>query len=330
MAQDVSTTELAHTAYYHTLLSQADEKLIEKQRDLPLENCCFGNGQLHEFYFQDIYFGHTQCALKGTKVLTHQNCEDFVQMHFSLRCRCIITSSTDNQVFARFDHQQHNLLYFGDQPIQKEVAPDEGLEVIIINLSKPFLLRYLKNHLPAALPLRECLLSLKPGKLCKTNLSITPRVRTLLYELINCPYAGHYKRMFLEAKVVEILMLQLEQCEQATATTPQVSIKEEDVEKMYHARDILLRQMENPHSLIELAHLVGTNEYYLKKHFKHVFGTTVFGYLNNYRMEQAKLLLLQGNHKIGEIAVMLGFKYAAHFTSAFKKYFGYLPQQLKG
>ncbi|MBF8963166.1 helix-turn-helix transcriptional regulator [Pontibacter sp. FD36] len=329
MEQDLSISGPEHAAYYHALFSGADDTLIEKEQAFSNRSCCEGNGQLREFYFEDIYFGYTQCELKGIKVLTYQNCQDFVQMHFSLRCRCAVTSLNDNRIFARFDHQQHNLLYFGDRPVQKKIAPEEELEVIIINLSKVFLLRYLKDSSPAALQLRECLTALSPGKLCQTNLSITPRVRTLLYELINCPYAGHYKRMFLEAKVVELLMLQLEQCDQVGTTPAQLKMKDADVEKMYHARDILLQNLENPHSLVELAHLVGTNEYYLKKHFKQVFGTTVFGYLNDYRMEQAKQLILQGDLKIGDIATMLGYKYAAHFTSAFKKHFGYLPQQLK-
>jgi AraC-like DNA-binding protein len=330
MAHDVSTTDSNHTAYYHTLLSQSDNELIEKQQTLSTTDCCIGKGQLHEFYFQDIYFGHTQCNLEGERTIAYQNCDDFVQIHFSLRCRCAITTGPDNLTLTRFDHQQYNLLYFGDQPVQKKVEPEEQLEVIIINLSKSFLLRYLTNDSAIAQQLRECLTSLRPGKLCKTNLSITPRVRTLLYELLNCPYAGHYKRMFLEAKVVEILMLQLEQGEQANAATSVAfNLKEADIERMHQARDILLQNLENPYSLVELAHLVGTNEYYLKKHFKQVFGTTVFGYLNSYRMEKARKMLLEGDKKVGYIANELGFKYAAHFTAAFKKHFGYLPQKIK-
>ncbi|GAB3894379.1 helix-turn-helix transcriptional regulator [Spirosoma agri] len=57
--------------------------------------------------------------------------------------------------------------------------------------------------------------------------------------------------------------------------------------------------------------------------------TTVFGYLNQFKMEKAKDLLTAGQTKISAIARSLGYKHATHFTAAFKKYFGFLPHKIK-
>jgi len=38
---------------------------------------------------------------------------------------------------------------------------------------------------------------------------------------------------------------------------------------------------------------------------------------------------LKGNKKIAEVAKMMGYKRASHFTQAFKKYFGYLPNSIR-
>jgi AraC-like DNA-binding protein len=46
-------------------------------------------------------------------------------------------------------------------------------------------------------------------------------------------------------------------------------------------------------------------------------------------MEQAKHMLLEQGKTVGEAADQAGYRNAHHFTAAFKKYFGYLPSQLK-
>ncbi len=53
----------------------------------------------------------------------------------------------------------------------------------------------------------------------------------------------------------------------------------------------MLRNISNPPSLIELARQVGINECTLKRGFRQIFGNTMFGYLHDYRMEQARQLL---------------------------------------
>ena len=75
--------------------------------------------------------------------------------------------------------------------------------------------------------------------------------------------------------------------------------------------------------------MVGTNEYDLKRDFKVVFGNTVYGYLKQYRMEQAKSMLIENDATVAEISLKVGYKHATHFTSAFKKHYGYLPNKLR-
>jgi AraC-like DNA-binding protein len=46
-------------------------------------------------------------------------------------------------------------------------------------------------------------------------------------------------------------------------------------------------------------------------------------------MNRSKELLINEDMKIAEVAKLSGYKHASHFTTAFKKYFGYLPHQIK-
>lgn len=78
-------------------------------------------------------------------------------------------------------------------------------------------------------------------------------------------------------------------------------------------------------SLHELAVMVGTNECTLKKAFKHEFGTTIFQYLFDYRMELAAHYLLDTNLPIADIGMRLGYDYQSHCCTAFKRKFGVSP-----
>ena len=87
--------------------------------------------------------------------------------------------------------------------------------------------------------------------------------------------------------------------------------------------------MQSPCSLIELVELSGLNDFKLKRGFKELFGTTVFGYLFDLRIERAQEMLREGKQSIAEISFHIGYKNPQHFTAAFKRKFGYLPSEIK-
>lgn len=90
---------------------------------------------------------------------------------------------------------------------------------------------------------------------------ITPAMFRVLQQIFNPPFQGMMKRMYLESRVLELLALQLNQFldrEQSGRTV--ANLRAIDIEKAYHARDILIRRVENPPSLMELAELIGLGE----------------------------------------------------------------------
>lgn len=137
---------------------------------------------------------------------------------------------------------------------------------------------------------------------------------------------GALRRMFIEAKVMELLVLGLRQHEERAALWDGATdLSKRDVDRMVKAKDRVLAQMANPPSLSELARQVGTNEFTLKRHFKAVFGTTVYGLLFDRKMEHARTLLLDTDRLVGDIAREVGHSHPAHFSTAFKKTFGQSP-----
>lgn len=156
----------------------------------------------------------------------------------------------------------------------------------------------------------------------------TPAMQVALQQILNCPYQGIMKRMYLESKVLELMVLLVEEDVAARqGKNDGFSLKPNDVERIHHAKEILLRNLENPPSLIELARKVGLNDCTLKRGFRLVFGTTVFGYLHHHRLEQARKLLVAGEISISKAARSVGFSSRSYFATAFRKKFGINPKE---
>ncbi|WP_375467852.1 helix-turn-helix domain-containing protein [uncultured Nostoc sp.] len=67
------------------------------------------------------------------------------------------------------------------------------------------------------------------------------------------------------------------------------------MQRLYYAKAILNQTLHNPPSLLNLAKEIGFNDFKLKRGFREVFGTTVLGYVQSLRLEQAQRLLRDTN-----------------------------------
>lgn len=159
------------------------------------------------------------------------------------------------------------------------------------------------------------------------SLPTTFAMQTALCQLQHATLLGKAARPYTDLKVQELLLLQLQQYEQQQSQPHQYCKTPTDIQKMYEVRDLLTAQLNTTPTITELARAVGTNEKKLCYGFKEVFGTTIFGYLYDYKMELAQQLLLHSDKNISEIAFACGYEYVSHFSTAFKKKFGRSPKQ---
>ncbi len=154
----------------------------------------------------------------------------------------------------------------------------------------------------------------------------TLEMQQLLHQILSCPFQGLMKRMYLEAKALELITLQFTQFQEQNS---QPKVKKGDRDRLYQAKEILIASLENPPSLRELAKQVGISDFKLKRGFRDCFGTTVFKYLHDYRLEQAKKLLLQGEMSVEQVLYQVGFASRSYFAKAFRQKFGINPSQLR-
>lgn len=154
----------------------------------------------------------------------------------------------------------------------------------------------------------------------------TPTMNQVLQQILHCPYQGATQQLYLESKALELLALQFA-CLEADASAPcQHILNAADLERVKHARDILVDRLCNPPSLMELARLCELNDFKLKQGFRQLFGTTVFGYLYNYRMQYAQDLLRNDYLSVATVSAKVGYCNPAAFSTAFRRKFAISPK----
>lgn len=161
--------------------------------------------------------------------------------------------------------------------------------------------------------------------------TITPALRSLAQQIWNAPYHGMARRMYLQAKVWELLAMQIDLVmADQTATVPTVKLRPDTIARLHYAKDILTQQLEHPPLLSEVAQQVGVSDRTLRRGFQKLFGTTPLGYLTQQRMQRARYLLQQGTLTVAEVARTVGYGHLGHFAVAFKREFSVIPSACVG
>ena len=107
-------------------------------------------------------------------------------------------------------------------------------------------------------------------------------------------------------------------------------VDEENVRKIRKAKEIVLERMTDPPSLENLAVEIGLSLKKLKEGFKELYGDTIYAYLLDHKMEEARRMLNSQKYNVNEVGLKLGYSTASHFIAAFKKKYGTTPKKYLG
>lgn len=159
---------------------------------------------------------------------------------------------------------------------------------------------------------------------------VCSRKRMVLDALLSNNFSGALENIYANAKVHELLLYSVE-ClieEKEEGFACKFLENENGRDSIYKAREVLLEHIGNPITIKELSRKVAINECYLKKGFKEIFGTTIFDFYQQQRMEHAKYLLYEKNLSVTDVSDVLGYSSISHFSAAFKKHTGLKPCEL--
>ncbi|AYZ37982.1 AraC family transcriptional regulator [Chryseobacterium indologenes] len=151
---------------------------------------------------------------------------------------------------------------------------------------------------------------------------MTVEMHMIINEMVHYSKEGIVQKLFMEAKVIKLLILIFEQFSEKKAMTS--SFKTPEIVKRFID--------ENYHRNIkaeEIAELVGISQNRIRKEFKTQYHTTMVHYISELRMLKARKLITDKEIMIKEIAIECGYEYLQNFTRAFKKKFGVSPEKLR-
>ncbi|MCP4119329.1 MAG: helix-turn-helix transcriptional regulator [Desulfobacteraceae bacterium] len=163
---------------------------------------------------------------------------------------------------------------------------------------------------------------------CRSS-ALTPLCNMAVQQILDCPYQGPLRRLYLESKTLELITHTMAQFLTPDVISANITgLRLDDLERIRKAEHLLNNSLENPPSLMDLAMQVGLNKNKLNQGFRQQFGTSVFDHLRILRLERARKLLKSKEKSVTEVAFNVGYKHHGNFTRAFKKHFGTNPQDL--
>lgn len=156
----------------------------------------------------------------------------------------------------------------------------------------------------------------------ETPPDMTVEMHMIIHEIMSYYRKGVMQKLFVEAKIIKLLILVFEQFKEKNTTedlseTPLIIKK--FIDENFH-RNLKIE---------EISKIVGINETKIRKEFKTHYHTTIIDYISELRMLKAKKLIINKDLMIKEIAIDCGYEYVQNFTRAFKKKFGVSPEKLR-
>lgn len=253
------------------------------------------------------------------------NDSSFVEMNFMLEGNILQTreglldryycrKGSHNILFSPYTMETNQLLSCGTHRIFSVYAlPEKMMELFA-------------GYLEEMAPFAEKLAKGEPFVLHAPVQGLTNELKYFFDSFWTRTLPSNVGHLYFESRVMELLA---HQCHLLLETpVRQPVIGKADLEKVYHARDIILRNLCGPLSLAELSEQVCLNQFKLKRYFRQVFGLSVFALVQEERLKQAKQLIFEGEKNISAIAYELGYAHPQHFQRAFKQRFGVTPGSL--
>ena len=155
---------------------------------------------------------------------------------------------------------------------------------------------------------------------------ISNSILIVLNQIIKNDMDNSTRSLLYKAKIYELFSLIFKKTKEIDLDQCPFLNNDENLKKIAKAKDVILKDIKNPPSLIELSKTIDLSLKNLKKGFKEIYGKPVYKYLFDFKMERAKQLLSNGNLNVNEVSYDLGYSSSSHFIAAFKKKYGITPR----
>lgn len=208
-----------------------------------------------------------------------------------------------------------------------KIYPQKRVQVLHIHSTPQFLQSLLKKDLQI---LKSGFRSVIEGDMRKNYIrrgTINPHIQAVIHQIMNIPGNLIPRHLYLESKALELISLQIAGLDSGNKKLGQsLLLSKEEKKRIPCARDLLIKNLEAPPTLKNLSSYSGISINKLQAGFRERYGSSVFGFLREYKLQKAKILLEQTKMNVSQTAWAVGYVNVSHFSAAFKKKFGILPK----
>ncbi|WP_292008773.1 AraC family transcriptional regulator, partial [Chryseobacterium sp.] len=278
-----------------------------------------------EVIYDDLSIVSGNYQVKENLILDCLEKDPLLELHFNLSKSPIFYKNS----FTFSDtvpSMTGNMIYIAPSDFKSEISFEENVEYETFDIHFP--LKMLGRYWGENRLLDSFLDKVSKNRsvgLTDNNIKLNSKILCAIQDIRDCRYEGLTRKLYLESKIYEILAF----CFESDDAERRQKLSKRDIDCINFAAQVIKDRISNPITIEELAKKTGINETKLKSGFKIVFGTTVFGYLQELRMNKAKHFLFDSDLSVEEISRMCGYMNVSNFSAAFKKHFGFPPSTCK-
>ena len=136
------------------------------------------------------------------------------------------------------------------------------------------------------------------------------------------------KDIFFRIKIYELL-LHLDSMNYDSNENKREYYHEGNVDKIKAIQSLITSDLKNHYTLDELSEKFNIPLTNMTRCFKGVFGTTMYSYIKEYKMNFAAKEIISKDLSVAEAALCVGYSNPSKFSKAFKSVMGELPSEIK-
>jgi AraC-like DNA-binding protein len=270
------------------------------------------------FQKEDLSLSVAENSCDEATAVAHTLQQGIIHFYFCLEGSAVF--SFGPQYSREITHHKNYFFYNPEKTVsfQLQLTPNTKMVFMTISLESLH-----KLFIHDALPL------LKPENVNRKfydEREIPSYLLVVLNQLFTVSLSESAAKLYFQGKTYELLSLYFSYKEPNTENCPFLN-DQEIVRKIKHAKEHLLKHVDSPPSLKELAKIAGLNEHQLKAGFKEIYGNSVFAFLLDHKLDHARVLLDTMKYQVNEVAFQTGYANPSHFIAAFKKKFGVTPKK---
>lgn len=229
-----------------------------------------------------------------------------------------------------FSGNRYSLNFYPHFETQMVLPENNNVEQLLIKLKVPFVQKYLEQGDEYTRWFFDQIGNRIHFDTTQNGRIISPEVRSILTDIIQCPFKGTLRSLYLESQIKLLLSFMI--YEFRTATTQEHRIDQlnaRDIEVLREIHRYASTQFLDDISLYSVCRRFGINEFKLKYGFKKLFGASLMKYVQEKRMAHARKMLLQPDRLITDVAFEVGYSSTANFSKAFRNFYGFAPSSVR-